>query len=224
MLSLALAALCFCGIHLFVSGTRVRDALVIRLGAPAYLGLFSLASAGLLGWLIFAYVHARAPEPTPFPAWRWLAAVMVFVAFVFIVLGLAARSPTAVGGEKLLADGVAPTGIHRITRHPFLWGMALWAATHMVFNPGAPHWLFFGTFALVALAGTAAIDAKRARIFGESWQRYVAVTSNVPFLAIAQGRNQLVWRELGAAKLAAAAAVFALVIALHAKFFGVAPL
>ena len=223
MLNLVLAAACFAAIHLLVSGTGVRDTLVLRMGAPAYLGLFSLLSAGVLAWLIVAYARIRVPEVTPLVEWRWVAVICVFVAFVFATLGLMTRSPTAVGGETLLAEGQGPTGIHRITRHPFLWGVALWSVTHMVFNAGLPHLLFFGTFAVVALAGTVSIDQKRARIHGDSWLRYTAVTSNVPFLAVAQGRNKVAWGEMGAVKLLLAAIVFAAMAALHARMFGVQP-
>ncbi len=223
MLSLTLAAFCFAAIHLLVSGTRLRDVLVMRLGARAYSGVFSLASAVFLAWLILAYSRAHQPQVTPLYEYRLLAAVLVFIAFIFIVLGLLGRSPTIVGGEKLLEQDDSARGVHRITRHPFLWGVALWAATHMLFNPGRPHLLFFGTFLLVALAGTASIDAKRARSHGELWQRYAQRTSNVPFAAIVAGRNQLLWRELGIPKLLAATAAYVLFALLHTRFFGVAP-
>ncbi|MGH8481921.1 MAG: NnrU family protein [Nevskiaceae bacterium] len=221
--SLALAAAAFAAMHLLVSGTRVRDALVARLGEQPYRGLFSLASAVVLGWLIWAYAQARQPALTPLIDWRWLAAALVLVAFLFIVLGLATPGPTIVGAEKLLAKGVEARGVHRITRHPFLWGVALWAAVHLAFNPENANLWFFGTFVLVAAAGTFSIDAKRARAFGEAWQRYAAQTSNIPFAAIAQGRNRLVVGELGWVKLGAGVAVYVAFALLHAKFFGLPP-
>lgn len=223
MLSLALAAFFFAAIHLLVSGTRLRDALVQRLGERAYTAVFSLASAGILAWLILAYTGARVVEVTPFYEWRLLAAGLLFIAFVFIVLGLATPSPTIVGGEKLLAQDDSARGIQRVTRHPFLWGVALWAVIHIVFNPALPDALFFGAFLLVALAGTFSIDAKRARRYGEAWRRYAQRTSNVPFAAIIAGRNQLRWRELGILKPLAALAAYILFALLHARFFGVAP-
>jgi uncharacterized membrane protein len=221
--SLLLAGIAFAALHLLVSGTRLRDTLIARLGEKPYRGLFSLASAVVLGWLIFAYVKARAPALTPLIDLRWLGAVLAFIAFLFIVLGLATPGPTIVGAEKLLAKGVEARGVHRITRHPFLWGIGLWALVHMAFNPEQANLVFFGTFLLVAAAGTFSIDAKRARLFGESWQRYAGQTSNIPFGAIAQGRNTLALGELGWGKLAAAAAVYALFAVLHARFFGFPP-
>lgn len=219
MLELTMAALAFAALHLLVSGTRLRDVLVGRLGERAYAGAFSLASAVLLGWMIYAYVHARVPAVTPLHDWRWLAAIAMFIAFVLIVLGLLTPGATVVGGEKRLKDEAH--GIHRVTRHPFLWGMALWALVHLVYNPGLPHLVFFGCFALVAFVGTFSIDGKRARRFGELWPRYAALTSNLPFAAIAQGRNHLALAEIGWWRMLAAVAAFVVVLLLHARLFGV---
>jgi uncharacterized membrane protein len=225
MASLFFAALTFTGLHLLISGTRLRGTLVRRVGERGFAALFSLASVASLVWLVHAYVRVRAPAITPMADLRGVADALVLVAFVFMTLGLLARSPTAVGGERLLTQPEHPAdlarGIHRVTRHPFLWGIALWAAVHAVFNPGLAHALFFGTFVVVGLAGTVSIDRKRALKLGDAWQRYAALTSNLPFAAIARGRNRLVWRELGLLKLLAALVVFALVAAFHARLFGV---
>jgi uncharacterized membrane protein len=223
MTILTLAALTFAAMHLLVAGTRLRGVLVARLGERPYQGLFSLASAVVLGWLIWAYARARQPELTALADWRWLAAVLIFVAFAFIVLGLLTRGPTVVGGEKLLSREDPARGIHRITRHPFLWGVSLWALVHAVFNPGLTNLIFFGTFAVVGVAGTFSIDAKRARAFGDAWQRYAKLTSNVPFAAIVQRRNRLALGELGVIGPAVAIAVFTAFSLLHARFFGLPP-
>lgn len=223
MTQLVLAAIAFAALHLLVSGTRLRDTLVARFGERVYRGLFALASAAVLGWLIVTYRDVRIPAPSPLYDYRAWAAVPNLLAFALVVLGLLTPGPTAVGSEKLLQREDPARGIHRITRHPFLWGVALWAAAHMLFNPEPPHLVFFGTFLLVALAGTFSIDAKRARRFGADWQRYAGRTSNVPFAAIVQGRNALALGELGWLKLLAAAAAFAAFAAYHVNLFGVLP-
>jgi uncharacterized membrane protein len=224
MTTLALAAVAFAAMHLLIAGTRVRDALVARLGEKRFVGLFSLASAVVLGWLIWAYAKARAPMLTPLADLRWAAAVLIFVAFTLIVLGLATPGPTVVGGDKLMNREDPARGIHRVTRHPFLWGVALWALVHLAFNPERANLLFFGTFALVAIAGTFSIDAKRARRYGEAWARYASLTSNVPFGAIARKRNRFVLAELGWGKLAAVVVAYAAFVALHGRFFGMPPI
>lgn len=224
MTVLALAAVTFTALHLLIAGTRARDALVARLGERPYQGLFSLASAVVLGWLIWAYLKARQPAVTTLLDWRWLGAALTFVAFMLIVTGLLTRGPTIVGGEKLMDREDPARGIHRVTRHPFLWGVALWALVHLAFNPGTANLLFFGTFLAVAVAGTFSIDAKRARAFGERWQRYAALTSNIPFAAIVQGRNRLVAGEIGWLAPGAAVAVFVAFVLLHTRFFGLPPM
>ena len=220
MNTLALAALTFTAMHLLISGTALRGMLVSRMGEAAFRGVFSMASVVVLGWLIWAYGKVRVPAPTELADLRWLAAALLFVAFAFIVLGLMTPGPTVVGGEKLLSRENPARGIHRITRHPFLWGVALWALVHAVYNPQTANLLFFGTFIVVAGYGTFSLDAKRARAFGEAWQRYAALTSNIPFAALAQGRTQLVLAEFGWIKPAVAVAVYAAFVLTHARFFG----
>ncbi|MGH8456685.1 MAG: NnrU family protein [Stenotrophobium sp.] len=223
MLSLISAALLFVAIHLLVSGTTLRDHLVRMLGEKLYLALFASASVGLLAWLIIAFVHVRVIALTPWMGERWQAAVLVFLAFELIVLGVSTKSPTAVGGEALLNSAEPARGILRITRHPALCGIALWAVTHMAFNPHADCLWFFGAFAVVALAGPYAIDAKRARKHGEAWQRFAMKTSVIPFAAILQGRNRLAIAELGWWKMLIAAVIYAGFLHAHAHMFGVAP-
>lgn len=220
MTNLAVAALVFAAMHLLVSGTALRGVVVARMGERAFQGLFSLASAGVLGWLIWAYGKARVPAPTQLVELRWLAAVLIFAAFAFIVLGLLTPGPTVVGGEKLLSRETPARGIHRVTRHPFLWGVALWALVHAIYNPQTANLLFFGTFIVVAGAGTFSLDAKRARVHGELWQRYAGITSNIPFAAIAQGRNTLVLGEFGWLKPGIVVAAFAAFVVMHARMFG----
>lgn len=223
MTQLILAAIAFAGLHLLVSGTRLRDALVASLGEKAYRGVFSLASAVTLGWLILAWSKARVPMPTPLPALKGPADLLVLIAFVFVVLGLLTPGPTIVGAEKLLEKEDNVRGVHRITRHPFLWGIALWAVVHLTLNPEPAGLVFFGTFALVAIAGTFSIDAKRARLYGEHWPRYAAKTSNIPFAAIAQGRSRLALGEIGLVKIVAALLAFGFFAYFHARFFGLPP-
>jgi len=170
--------------------------------------------------------YARAPFYylwSPLAALRPIAYVLVLVAFLFIVIGLATPSPTRVAMEaKLAKGGDAATGIVRITRHPFLWGVALWALVHLVMNGDLASFILFGSLLLLALGGGASIDAKRRRRFGDQWQKFAAATSNVPFAAIAAGRNRLgpALAEIGVLRPLIAVAVFALVFVLHGRLFG----
>ena len=224
MLSLIAASAFFLLIHFGVSGTRLRDRLVTFMGEGPYRGAFALASLGGLVWMSRAYARAPAIELwAPLPGTRPLALLLVFVAFLFAAIGLATASPTRVGMESTLEKKTElALGMVRITRHPFLWGVALWAVAHLVANGDLASMIFFGSLLVLALGGTASIDAKRRRSFGDAWHRFAEVTSNLPFAAIASGRNRLgpALREIGLLRPAIAIAAYAALLVIHGRLFG----
>jgi uncharacterized membrane protein len=188
--------------------------------------LFALASLIGLIWLGRAYSHApQVPLWGQLLALKPIAMPLLLIAFAFIVIGIATASPTKVGMDAQLTREVQVRGMTRFTRHPFLWGTALWALVHFVINGDAASSILFGSLLLLALGGTASIDAKRRRNYGERWEQFARETSNVPFAAIAAGRNRLgpALREIGFVRPLIAIVVFALVFALHGRLFG-APL
>jgi uncharacterized membrane protein len=227
MYPLITASAFFLLIHFGVSGTRLRDVLVARIGAGPYRGAFALASVVGLIWMSSAY--GRAPTVD---LWgqliglRPLAFVLVFVAFLFVGIGLATPSPTQVGMEsKLTQETDMVRGVVRITRHPFLWGVGLWAFVHLIVNGDLASLILFGSLLVLALGGTTFIDAKRRRSFGDQWSRFAQATSNLPFAAIATGRNQLgpALREIGILPPVIATVAYVLVLIFHGRLFG-APL
>jgi len=225
MLSLALAAVCFVGIHVCIAGTGLRAVLVARLGERGFSGVFSALSFGGLIWLTTAYADAPyTPLWGELYALKPLVLVVVFVAFLLVVLGLTTPSPTAVGGGASLDAEEPARGILRITRHPFLSGVALWAAAHLIVNGEASALLLFGSLLVLAVVGPGSIDRKRRRAFGARWERFEAVTSRVPFIAIVQGRNRLVVSELPRGMIALTVVVYVVVLAMHGMLFGVSPL
>src|ERR1700722_11217866 len=162
MSSEIIAALLFAGIHLGVAGTSLRDRIVGAIGERGYQAAFSVASAVALAWLVMAYRAA------PFLAtwgmlewWKPVAILLMLPATLLVVVGLATPNPTSVAQEGRV--GKPPEGVVRITRHPFLTGIALWAAVHLVGNGDWASLVMFAAFAVVALAGTVSIDAKRRR-------------------------------------------------------------
>jgi uncharacterized membrane protein len=223
MANLIAAAAFFLVIHFGISGTKLRDHLVRIVGERVFRGLFALASIAGLLWLIRAYSHApyvalwgrlTALEP--------LAAPLVLAAVALVVIGVSTPNPTAVGGESQLTREVQARGVMRITRHPFLWGTALWAFVHFVINGDVASSIVFGSLLVLSIAGTRSIDAKRRRAYGEQWQHFAQQTSNVPFAAIATQRNHLglAMHEIGIVRPALAIAVFVALYLLHGRLFG----
>lgn len=227
MTMLIAAACVFLGLHLLVSGTRLRDGLVSTIGEGAYLALFSVASIAAIVWLVMAYNAAQAGnDPILYMPWigiRHLAIPVVALAFLLAVPGLLLPNPTSLKQEGAAAKDGTVRGVVRITRHPFLWGVALWAAFHTAANGDEASTIFFGTFFLLSVLGPFSIDAKRRRKMGAAWEGFAAKTSNVPFAAILRGRASLKLGELFDWRLLVAVVVFLGVLFSHAHLFGVSP-
>lgn len=219
-LYLLLATLLFIGIHA-VPATPLRAAAVRAIGESAYQGLFSLLSLATLVWMAVEY-H-RAPFEGLWPGLRLVPVAVVPVAFVLLACGALARNPTAAGQGRAMKGADPARGIIRITRHPVMWAIMLWAVAHVLAIGSLQAVIFFGGLLLLAAAGTTLQDARKAKTLGEDWARFAALTSNVPFFAIAQGRNRVVWREIGWWRPAAGLAAFAVLVWLHAWLFGVRP-
>jgi uncharacterized membrane protein len=226
MSMLIAAAAAFLAIHLLVSGTRLRDGIAAAIGEGPYLGVFSLASLAILVWLVIAYNHAqRDNDPLLYNAGngvRHLGIPVIALAFLLGVQGLLLRNPTSVGmGTATDTSGVR--GVLRITRHPFLWGVALWSGFHLLANGDEASVIFFGTFFVLALTGAALIDAKRRRKLGASWNAFAQATSNVPFAAAIAGRNRIKFGELFGWRFWVAALLFTAILFFHPRLFGVSP-
>jgi uncharacterized membrane protein len=70
-----------------------------------------------------------------------------------------------------------------------------------------------GSLLLLAGLGTLLMDARKKS--NPDWPRFAAVTSHIPFVAIAQGRNRIRWREIGWLRPAIGLAAFFLVLLVH---------
>ena len=219
-LTLILATLVFLGIHVLPS-TPLRTLAVQVLGERGYLGLFALASLAGLAWMSMAY--GRAPFEGLWPGLRLVPIAVLPLAFVLLACGLLARNPTLAGQSAILRNADPARGMIRVTRHPVMWAIMLWAAAHILAIGSLQAVIFFGGLLLLAAAGTTLQDARKAKLLGEDWQRFAALTSNVPFQAIAQRRNRIAWREIGWWRPAAGLAAFAALLWQHAWLFGVRP-
>jgi len=206
---LVAATLAFLATH-FVTSTPLRPALVRVMGEWPYRGVYSLVAFVTLGGMIWAYT--QTPRELLFTGWRNAPYVVMPVVFVLIACGYW-RNPTMVGADRLLKSEDPARGMIRITRHPLMWGIMLWAASHIVARGDTKSLVFFGGFFFLSLVGTVLMDARKKS--NPDWPRFAAVTSNIPFVAIAQGRNRIRWREIGWLRPAVGLAVFFLVLLVH---------
>jgi len=226
MVNLLAAAVFFVLLHLLVSGTTLRDKLTSKIGQGPYMGLFSLASVAGLVWLGMAYGAGRHEAWNQAywditPATRHIQLGLMLLAFLLIVPGLTTPNPTSVRQEGALDRPDVVSGMLRITRHPFLWGVAIWAGGHLLVNGDRASIVLFGSMLALAIFGTLSIDAKRKRALGETWDGFAAQTSNVPFGAILSGRQPLKIGEIGWWRIALAIVIYVGILMGHAAAFGV---
>lgn len=209
MSNLVIATAAFLATH-FVTSTPLRAKLVRAMGEWPYRGLYSLFAFATLAWMIWAYATAEhdhlwtGPRTPPY--------VVMPLVFVLLACGYW-RNPTMVGADRLLKSEEPARGMIRITRHPIMWAVMLWAGSHIVARGDLKAVVFFGGFLLLAAFGTVLMDARKKS--NPDWARFAAVSSNIPFVAIAQGRNRLVWREIGWLRPAIGLAAYFGVLLIH---------
>jgi uncharacterized membrane protein len=223
MANLVAATIFFLAIHIGIASSPLRPLLVARLGEQAYRGLFSALSLGGLIWMVWGYNSADAvPLWSAGAAGRHLAFLLMLPAFYLVVAGLTTPNPSLAGAERRARAGDGAQGVMKLTRHPFLWGVAFWALAHLIANGHLAALIFFGGLGLLALVGSRLLDARKARTGGEAWQRFAASTSWLPCQALLQGRAALRLIELGWWRPALALALYlALLLGGHAWLIGV---
>lgn len=219
--SLIIAGIAFCGSHILLSSTRLRGSLRDQIGEQGFLLIYSLTALVTFAWFVVAYSRAPFIPLWAPPAWTAFFPVSLMpLATLLLVCGYTTANPTAVGMERSArADDPAP-GIMRVTRHPVMWAIGLWAAGHLAANGDLASIWFFGMFAVLALGGTRLIDHKKRLALGSHWQRLASVTSNVPFAALVTGRTRLRWRDIGLLRPLAALLLYAVLYLAHPIFAG----
>lgn len=212
---LALAVLVFLVSHSLTNLKAVRRPAEAAVGARGFTLAYSVLSLLLLWWIIRAYQQAPtlvlwAQEP-----WmRWAPPVAMAAACVLIAAGMTTPNPFSIGPGGKGYDPTRP-GILRLTRHPVLWGLALWAGGHVVPNGDAAALMVFVPLLALALAGPALLDAKRRRSLGAArWHELAWLTGRPASAMLA---------EVGWARLLLGAALFALLYALHEPVIGASP-
>jgi len=213
---LILAVGCFVGGHFLLSSATIRPLLVGFLGETGFRAAYAAGALAILIWSVAAY--RSAPEVELWPADGGLAHVPFILmpfACILAVAGLTTPSVTTVGGETVARLPRPVSGIATITRHPFLWAVALWAIGHMAANGDVASIVFFGGMAVLAFGGMTHIDQRRRKALGADWGPVAMVTSVLPFAAAIQGRTRIDWRGIGWGRVAGGIALAAVLPFLH---------
>ena len=178
-----LASAAFVGTH-FLMSHPLRAGMVNALGEKGFAGVYSLVSLLLLGWMIWAYPAASASAPSPL----WDAGTGGFIVATLLMwlgsvlfVGSLRRNPALPRPGRQLTRIDEPRGVYSITRHPMMWGFALWGMVHAIVDPTKASLVLTGAIILLALLGAHFQDGKKDRLMGDVWRDYRVRTSFLPF-------------------------------------------
>ena len=216
------ATLAFVGGHFLLSSAPIRNTLVRQFGERMFLTYYSVVMVVLFVWMLLAYRDAPFEELwTDIAVLEWLPAVVMPVALFLAVCGLTTPNPTMTGSNALTAGHDPTQGIMRITRHPFLNGVALWALAHLLANGDTASLILFGGLLILGTGGMWHIDKKKEAQHGADWGPIMLTTSAVPFHALIQKRTDFDWVGIGWWRAAVTVVLYVAFVWLHPTVFSV---
>ena len=198
---------------------RIRAHVVSMLGSRGFTLAYSALSLVVLAWLIGA--AGRAPFV---PLWTWapwqngvtLAAMAVVCGLLALALGR--PNPFSFGGVSDDAFDPRRPGVVRLTRHPLLLALAIWAFAHIVPNGDLAHVILFGAFGLFALFGQRIIDRRKRAQMGPLWDSLRSEIGRTRVFDSIAGTPSLMVR------IVVAVILYSGLVLLHPLLFGVSPL
>ena len=182
LLELVAASVVFVGSH-FAMSHPLRPAMVSVLGAKGFQGVYSLVSLAAFGWMYLAFGNAPAATPlwAGFGDVSWaIASSITLIAMVLFAGSLMARNPALPMPGAENAARAEPTGVFKVTRHPMMWGFALWAISHLIAAPTARTIVVAIAILLLALVGSHMQDRKKRGQMGAAWALWTSRTSFWP--------------------------------------------
>ena len=132
LVSLVAASVAFVGTH-FALSHPLRPVLVNALGEKGFLVLYSLVALATFVWMALAFRQSPAGDLGGSTGEAgWIVATVLTLPALVLFLGSLWKNPAlpAPGSDTIAATRDA-TGVFAVTRHPMMWGFALWAIAHI---------------------------------------------------------------------------------------------
>ncbi len=133
-------------------------------------------------------------------------------------LALGRPNPFSFGGARNGTFDPHPPGIVRLSRHPFLLALAIWAFAHIVPNGDLAHVMLFGAFGLFAVFGRKIIDRRKRAQMRPQWEKLLSEVGRSPLFAGTAASPHFMTR------IAVAVFLFVGLVLMHPWLFGVSPL
>ena len=178
---LVAANISFVGTH-FAMSHPLRTPMVGALGEKGFSLAYTMVSFATLAWVYFAFIAAPPADLPGSGAAGWIAATIITLPAMILLAGSFIGNPALPTPMAEAQARAEPGGVFKVTRHPMMWAIGLWAASHII--------LFWSTRTLItalamgvlALVGAKMQDAKKQTLMGAAWAEWERKTSYWPRL------------------------------------------
>jgi len=179
--------------HLMPVFPKIKAACVARIGWRIYSSLYGIVSLFALAWVVIAAGRAPYVEVFPWAEWQlWVPNVVMPFSLWLAVMGVLSPNPLSFGGRNNERFDPKYPGIVGFVRHPLLWALVLWSASHALANPDLAHLILFGGFCGFAVLGMSSVDRRLRRQLGKAeWERLSCCTANIPRLGVLKRSRDL---------------------------------
>ncbi|MGY6550660.1 MAG: NnrU family protein [Erythrobacter sp.] len=181
LIILAAANIAFVGTH-FAMSHPLRAPMVRALGAGGFQAAYIAVSAATLAWVYFAFLAAPPADLPGSGEAGWIIATLITWPAMVLLAGSFVGNPALPTPMAEAQARAEPKGVFLVTRHPMMWGIGLWAISHMVLLWSTRTMITAFAIGVLALVGAYFQDSKKAELMGAAWAGWEAKTSYWPRL------------------------------------------
>lgn len=213
----------FAGTHVIGSSIPVRGFVINRIGMLGFKIIYSLIALTTFVPLCYVYFISRHIGDAFYTAGQpiqLLAHFLMLGSIMVLMEALATRNPMTTMADFAGKSVCKVYGIQRITRHPQNFAFGLFGLAHLLANPYAGDWIFFGGFIIFGIVSGIHQDTRHRATGSVEVMQFMADTSALPFAAIIKKRQRLAPGEYHPPVMAAAVLFFILIRLLHPVLFG----
>ena len=192
LVSLLAASAAFVGSH-FALSHPLRAPLVSAVGEGPFLGIYSLVALATFAWMVLAFLSAPSPDLPGSGEIGWAVASALTIVALVLFLGSLRGNPAFPDPKQAPKIPQEPRGVYAVTRHPMMWGFALWALAHLILFWSARTLIFAGEGEEQDGAGAHMQDRKKERLLGEAWAGGEARTNYWPRWGRLPGAGWTLW-------------------------------
>ncbi len=193
--SLVAANVAFVGGH-FVMSHPLRPPLVRTLGERGFMGLHALVSLATFAWIVLAFLQIGPSGETLWDGQTqtaWVSASLLTIMALVLIFGSLKGNPALPRLSAETAARAEANGVLAVTRHPMMWGIAVWAIAHIIVSPSPRTLVTASAMAVLGLLGSHLQERRKRALLGEAWKGWEARTTFWPNWAALLWAGRGVW-------------------------------